>query len=72
MTEELGQELASQYLQLIGICLWAVEIGRVDILFEISFLSQYQAGTRLGHMEVIYNVFVYFKKHEYMGKFAYD
>ena len=35
-------------------------------------MSQYQAGPRLGHLEVLYNVFAYLKQHEDMGKLAYD
>ena len=35
-------------------------------------MSQYQAGPRLGHLEVLYNVFAYLKKHMDMGKLAYD
>ena len=35
-------------------------------------MSQYQAGPRLGHLEVIYNVFAYLKKHKNMGKLDYD
>ena len=72
VTEELWTDLASQYLQLFGICRWEVEIGRVDILLEVYLLSQYQAGPRLGHMEVLYNVFSYLKNHKDMGKLAYD
>ena len=72
MTEEIGPELQSQYLQIIRICQWAVEIVRVDIFLEVYLLSQYQAGPRLGHLEVLYNVFAYLKKHKYMGKVAYD
>ena len=72
VTEELGPEMESRYLQLIGICRWAVEIRRVDIFLEVSLLSQYQAGPKLGHLEVIYNVFAYLKKHNDKGKLAYD
>ena len=35
-------------------------------------MSQYQAGPRFGHLEVLYNVFDYLKKHKNMGKLAYD
>jgi hypothetical protein len=31
VTEELEPELASRYMQLIGILHWTVEIGRIDI-----------------------------------------
>ena len=72
MTEELVPELASRYLQLIEICRGAVEIGQVDIFLEVSLLSQYQVGPRLGHMEVIYNLFAYLNKHKDMRKLDYD
>ena len=72
MTEELGPDMASRYLQIIGIFRWAVEIERVDIFLEVSLLSQYQSGPRLGHMEVLYNVFAYIKKHKDVGNLAYD
>jgi hypothetical protein len=53
VTDELSPELASRYMQLIGILRWAVEIGRIDIYLEVSLLSQYQANPRLGHLEAI-------------------
>jgi hypothetical protein len=33
---ELGPELSSHYLQLIGIVWWAIELGRIDIHHEVS------------------------------------
>ena len=35
-------------------------------------LSQYQASPRIGHLEVLYNVFAYLRKHPDMGRLAYD
>ena len=35
-------------------------------------MSQYQAGPRLGHLKVVYNVFAYLNKNKDMGKLAYD
>ena len=49
-----------------------MEFGRIDIFLEVSLLSQYQASPRLGHLEVLYNVFAYLKKHPDMGRLAYD
>ena len=72
VTEELGPEIISRYLQLIGICRWAVELGRIHIFLEVSLLSQYQAIPRLGHLKVLYNVFAYLRKHPDMGRLAYD
>ena len=34
-------ELASSYLQLIGILCWTVQLGRIDILVEVSMMLQY-------------------------------
>jgi hypothetical protein len=72
VSDELGPELLSRYLQLIGICRWAIELGRIDIGHEISLLSQYQANPRIGHLEVLYHVFAYLKSHLDMGRIAYD
>jgi hypothetical protein len=73
VTDELGPELASRYLQLIGIGRWAVEIGRLDIYLEISLLSQYQARSlRIGHLEALYHIFTYLKRHQDIGRIVYD
>jgi hypothetical protein len=72
VTDELSPELASRYMQLIGILRWVVEIGRIDIYLEVSLLSQYQANPRLGHLEAIYHIFSYLKSHLDMGRLAYD
>ena len=42
------------------------------MFLEVSLLSQYQVGPRLGHLEVLYNVYAYLDKHKDMGKLAYD
>lgn len=72
VTDELSPELASRYMQLIGILRWSVEIGRIDIFLEVSLLSQYQANPRIGHLEAAYHVFAYLKSHLDMGCLAYD
>jgi hypothetical protein len=45
LTSELNEELGSQFLQLVGILRWAIELGRLDIYVELSQLSQH-ASTR--------------------------
>ena len=47
---------------MIGMLRWATELGRVDILHEISLLSQYQASPREGHMEQILHIFAFLDK----------
>jgi hypothetical protein len=68
VTDELDAALASRVLHLIGICRWAVEIGRLDIFLETSLLSQYQANPRVGHLEALYHIFAYMQGHMDMGK----
>ena len=62
-SEELNAEDQTFYQELIGILRWATEIGRVDILTEISLLSSYQASPRRGHLEQVIHFFAFLKKH---------
>ena len=61
MSPELDENGITSFQELIGILRWAVEIGRVDILTELSMLSTYQACPRQGHMEQIHHIFSYLK-----------
>lgn len=60
----LSPELASRYSQLMGMLRWAVELGRVDILLEQSLLASHLAEPREGHLEAVYQIFSYLKKHK--------
>jgi hypothetical protein len=60
-SEELGPDEVQYFQELIGILRWATEIGRVDILFEVSLLSQYQASPRRNHLEQALHIFGYLK-----------
>lgn len=62
-TPELELKEIRYFQELIGILRWATELGRVDILFEVSLLSQYQAAPRQGHMQQIFHIFGFLKKH---------
>jgi hypothetical protein len=62
VTRVLDSEGASRYQQLIGMLRWAVELGRVDILLEVSLLSSHLAEPRDGHLEAVYNIFAYLNK----------
>ena len=61
-TPELNQDDHTYYQELIGVLRLATELGRVDILFEVSLLSQYQACPREGHMNQVMRIFAYLKK----------
>jgi len=45
--------------QLIRILRWAIELGRIDILTEVSCLSQHLAEPREGHLVAVYKIFKY-------------
>ena len=60
-TPELPPDQITFFQELIGILRWATEIGRVDILTELSMLSTYQAAPRQGHLEQVFHIFAYLK-----------
>ena len=39
------------YQNLIGVLRWLIELGRIDVLLEVSLLSQYLAAPRIGHLQ---------------------
>jgi hypothetical protein len=41
------------------------------LLGDIS-ISQYQANPRVGHLEAVYHILAYMKKHTDMGRIVYD
>lgn len=57
VTKVLGDDLHSRYLQLIGVLRWAIELGRIDIITEVSVLSQHQCNPREGHLNALYKIF---------------
>lgn len=59
---ELNQEDKTRFQEWIGVLRWATEIGRVNILHEVSILSQYQAAPRVGHMEQVLHIVAYLKR----------
>jgi hypothetical protein len=65
VTRELDQEGSSKYHQLIGMLRWDVELGRVDILLEVSLHSTHLANPREGHLEAAYNIFAYLNKQQH-------
>ena len=60
---ELIPEIASCYIQLIGILRWAMNLGRIEIFTEVALMPQYSASPQLGHFEGLYHMFEYLKKH---------
>ena len=61
-SRELEPEEASYYQSQIGILRWCVEIGRVDIITEVSTLASYSAMPREGHLDAVFHIFAHIKK----------
>jgi Reverse transcriptase (RNA-dependent DNA polymerase) len=59
VSKELEPEQITWYQQLIGMLSWICELGRIDILYEVSKLSSHNAMPREGHLLAAYNVFAY-------------
>ena len=66
--------LMSRYLKLTGVLRWAIELGRIDIMAEVSVLSQHQCQPREGHLAAVYHVFWYLKCNlkEISGRIVFD
>jgi hypothetical protein len=60
-TPELDPTKAQYYQSLIGVLHWMCELGRVDILTEVSTLASHMALPRVGHLETVFHVFAYIK-----------
>ena len=70
-SEELNAELSNWYMHLIGMLQWMVEIGRVDILTEVSMMSSHMAMPREGHLDAVLHIFGYLKA-KYNSRMAFD
>jgi hypothetical protein len=60
----LNDMLATSFQHLLGVLRWSVELGRIDIHTEVSMLSSHNAMPRVGHLNALYDIFAYLKKHE--------
>lgn len=54
---------ATEYQHLLGILRWACELGRMDILLEVSWMSAYNSCPREGHLDALYHIFGYINAH---------
>ena len=70
-TDLLKDEDASYYQQQIGVLRWMCELGRIDILTEVSMLAAYSAAPRQGHLLGVLHLYTYLKKHK-RSKMVFD
>ena len=64
VSEECNPEQASYFQNLIGVLRWIIELGRVDILTEVSLLSRYLASPRVGHLHQALHILQYLDSHD--------
>ena len=64
VSPELDDDDANYYLSVIGILVWAVELGRSEITTETSMMSAFRAAPRQGHLEAVFHMFAYLKSHD--------
>jgi hypothetical protein len=62
-SKALGPDQATYFAGLIGILRWCIELGRIDIIMEVSLMSRFLACPHEGHMQQAFHVFGYLKKH---------
>ena len=62
-SDELSPTDAAHYQSLIGILRWIVELGRVDIVAEVSIMSSCLALPREDHLRKLFQIFGYLKSH---------
>jgi len=59
---ELSAQQTNYYQGLIGILRWVVELGRIDIIMPVSFLSCYLVSPQEGHLQQAYQIFACLKQ----------
>ena len=59
ISDELGGDLKTQYQQMIDILQWPVEMGRIDLITEVSFLLSFRISPCEEHLETAHRIFVY-------------
>ena len=62
VTPELTPERSNFYQSQIGVLRWMVELGRIDIITEVSLLASHLALPRDGHLDAVLHIFGYLKK----------
>ena len=71
ISDPLKPDLAAYFQSQIGVLRWMVELGRVDIITEVSLLSSQLAMPREGHLDAVFHVYSYLKaKHN--SRMAFD
>ena len=60
---ECNEAQMGYYMNLIGVLRWIIELGWMDIAYEVSCLSRYLASPRTGHLVQALHIFKYLELH---------
>ena len=60
----LHDKPAQYYMELIGILRWIAELGRMDIMVDVSMLSSFTMQPRIGHLDQVFHIFGYLKRNK--------
>jgi len=60
-SEVLDAAGMSTYHSQIGVLRWMVELGRIDIITEVSTLASFSAMPRQGHLDAVWHIYAYLK-----------
>ena len=71
VTQGLEASDASYYQSIIGVLRWIVKLGHIDICLEVSMMSLHLALPRTGHLDQVFQIFVFLKKY-HNTKLVYD
>ena len=63
-SSECNDKQVTLYQNMIGILRWVVELGRIDIAYEVSVLSRYLIQPRVGHLTQALHIFKYLDIHK--------
>ena len=64
LSSECTPDQITYYQNLIGVLRWIVELGRIDIAFEVSTLSKFLVRPRSGHLQQALHIFKYLEIHK--------
>jgi hypothetical protein len=71
VTPELNASQATYFQSQTGVLRWMVELGRIDIMTEVSMLASHSALPREGHLDAVVRVFSYLK-HKHNSRMVFD
>ena len=60
-TPELNPTMATYYQSQVSVLQWVVQLGRVDMITEVSTLASHMALPREGHLDTMFHVFAFLK-----------